>query len=64
MTSDPFEQLRVRDEPARPDARFVARLRARVAAALDVPSALPTIPLPERTTVMTDTHQPPPHGRR
>ena len=41
MTSDPFEQLRVADEPARPDPRFVARLRNRVAAALDVRPACP-----------------------
>lgn len=58
MTSDAFEQLRVHDEPARPDARFVARLRAQIAAALDVTSGLPTIRLPERTITMTDTAAP------
>ena len=55
MTSDPFEQLRIADEAARPEAGFVARLRARITAALDVTSGLPTIQLPERTTTMTDT---------
>ena len=57
MTNDPFEQLRVPDEPASPDPRFTARLRARLVAALDLSAAagLPTVPLPERTTVMTDT---------
>ena len=57
MTNDPFEQLRVRDEPALPDPRFTARLRARLVAALELSAAtdLPTIPLPERTTAMTDT---------
>lgn len=55
--SDPFEQLRVDDAPTTPDPGFVARLRARVAAALDLATAteLPTIPLPERTTTVTDT---------
>ena len=57
MTNDPFEQLRLADEPAVPDPRFAARLRARLVAALDCRPAtdLPTIPLPERTTAMTDT---------
>jgi uncharacterized glyoxalase superfamily protein PhnB len=55
VTSDPFEQLRVDDEPARPEPGFVARLRARVAAALDLTADLPTIQLPERNTTMTDT---------
>ncbi len=53
--SDVFEQLRPVADPAPPDPGFVARLRARVAAALDAPAAdLPTIDLPERTTTMTD----------
>jgi len=57
MTNDAFEQLRVPDEPALPDPRFTARLRARLVAALELSAAtdLPTIPLPERTTAMTDT---------
>ena len=46
-----MDQLRIVDEPASPDARFVARLRAQVVAALD----LPTVPLPERSPIMTDT---------
>jgi uncharacterized glyoxalase superfamily protein PhnB len=55
VSTDPFEQLlRVVDEPAPPDARFVARLRARVVAALDA-AALPTIPLPDRSTHVTQT---------
>ncbi len=64
--SDPFEQLRIVDEPGRPDARFVARLRARILAALEgieeleglesVEAAdLPTINLPERSITMTET---------
>ena len=55
MTTDPFEQLRVDDEPARPDPRFVARLRARVARRARSPTTCPPIPLPERTAAMTDT---------
>ena len=42
VTTDPFEQLRVADEPGRPDRRFVAGLRNRVVAALDA-AGLPTI---------------------
>ncbi len=53
MTTDPFELLRVDDEAVPPDPAFVARLRARMRAALD--PDLPTIPLPERTLAMTDT---------
>jgi uncharacterized glyoxalase superfamily protein PhnB len=53
MTADPFERLRVPDEPARPDPGFVARLRARVTAAL-APD-LPTIDLPERSSPMSET---------
>ena len=62
MTNDPFEQLRVPDEPALPDPRFTARLRARLVAALELSAAadLPTVPLPERTTAMTDTATSPP----
>ena len=56
MTIDPFEQLRIDDEPARPDPRFVARLRARLTAALD--PGLPTIQLPERRETMSDTATP------
>ncbi|MGH9272981.1 MAG: VOC family protein [Ilumatobacteraceae bacterium] len=52
MSTDPFVQLRPVD-PAPPDTRFVARLRARVEAALA--ADLPVIDLPERTTTMTDT---------
>ncbi|MET0577862.1 MAG: VOC family protein [Ilumatobacteraceae bacterium] len=57
MTNDPFERLRVHDEPALPDPRFTARLRARLVAALELSAAsdLPIIPLPERSTAMTDT---------
>ena len=53
--SDVFEQLRPVADPAPPDPGFVARLRARVAAALDDAGRRPpTIDLPERTTTMTD----------
>ena len=47
----PFDQLRVDDAAVAPPAPFVAALRARIAAALDV-AALPVvnIPQPERTT--------------
>ena len=51
MSNDPMAQLRIVDQPAAPDPRFVARLRAQLVAALD----LPTVPLPERSPVMTDT---------
>jgi PhnB protein len=50
--SDPFEQLRVVEEGGRPDTGFVARLRAQVVAALEA-AALPTVPLPERSTTVT-----------
>lgn len=53
MTADPFEQLRLTDEPAAPDARFVAALRRRLVAALDAADA-PTIALAERNTTMSD----------
>ncbi len=45
-----MDQLRIVDEPASPDTRFVARLRAQVVAALD----LPTVQLPERSPIVTD----------
>jgi uncharacterized glyoxalase superfamily protein PhnB len=54
VSTDPLEQLRLTDVPARPDPRFVAALRRRIAAALDA-AGLPTIDLPERSTTMTDT---------
>jgi uncharacterized glyoxalase superfamily protein PhnB len=55
MSADPFEQLRIGDEPVPPDPRFVAALRRRVVAALQA-AGLPTIDLPERgPTTMTDT---------
>ena len=54
MTSDPFEQLRVDDEPGVPDRRFVAGLRNRMVAALEA-AGLPTIDLPDRSTTVTDT---------
>ena len=53
MSTDPFEQLRIVDEPAPPDPRFVARLRAELAAALERPQDLPTVDLPERSTTVT-----------
>ena len=49
-TVDPMDQLRIVDEPASPDTRFVTRLRAQVVAALD----LPTVQLPERSPIVTD----------
>ena len=51
---DPFEQLRVDDEPGAPDRRFVAGLRNRLVAALEA-AGLPTIDLPDRSTTVTDT---------
>jgi uncharacterized glyoxalase superfamily protein PhnB len=54
VTIDPFEQLRVADEPGVPDRRFVAGLRNRVVAALEA-AGLPTIDLPDRSTTVTDT---------
>ena len=54
MTTDPFEQLRVADEPGVPDRRFVAGLRNRIVAALEA-AGLPTIDLPDRSTTVTDT---------
>jgi uncharacterized glyoxalase superfamily protein PhnB len=52
--TDAFDQLRISDDPAAPDPRFVAGLRARVAAALDA-AGLPTMTLPERSARVTDT---------
>lgn len=52
MTGDPLDQLRLGDEPGRPDTRFVAGLRSRVVAALT--TDLPTVSLPARSTAMTD----------
>jgi uncharacterized glyoxalase superfamily protein PhnB len=49
-----MDQLRIVDEPAAPDARFVARLRAQLVGALDEHD-LPTVPLPERSPIMTET---------
>jgi uncharacterized glyoxalase superfamily protein PhnB len=54
VTTDPFEQLRVADEPGVPDRRFVASLRNRVVAALEA-AGLPTIDLPDRSTTVTDS---------
>ncbi len=49
MTSDPFDQLRLSDQPVPPDRRFAARLRVRVANALSDP------PRERRTFMTTDT---------
>jgi uncharacterized glyoxalase superfamily protein PhnB len=54
VTTDPFEQLRVDDQPGAPDRRFVAGLRNRIVAALEA-AGLPTIDLPQRSTTVTDT---------
>ena len=53
MSTDPFERLRIVDEPAAPDPRFVTRLRSELAAALEPPQDLPTIDLPERSLTVT-----------
>ena len=59
MTADPFDRLHVLaevDPDAQPDPRFVARLRARLAAALiPSPGDLPVVDLPQRSSTMTDT---------
>lgn len=59
MTSSPFDRLAVLadvDAAASPDPRFVARLRARVAAALtQIPDDLPVVDLPERSSTVSDT---------
>jgi len=53
MSTDPFEQLQQLADPlAPPEARFVARLRQRVADAL---TELPTVDLPERSTTVSTT---------
>jgi len=53
MSTDPFEQLQQLANPlAPPEARFVARLRQRVADAL---AELPTVDLPERSTTVSTT---------
>lgn len=57
MNTDPFDALAetTGDEPT-PDAGFVARLRTRLAGALDLDLDIPTIDLPERTpTVSTSS---------
>jgi PhnB protein len=57
MTADHFARLHVLaevDPGTEPDARFVARLRARVASALTA-GDLPVVDLPERSSTMTDT---------
>jgi uncharacterized glyoxalase superfamily protein PhnB len=56
MTGDPFDALRVADQPTAPDAGYARRLKARVAAALNEPPPADTIELPERrTTTMATT---------
>jgi PhnB protein len=53
MSTDPFEQLQQLADPlAPPEARFVARLRQRIADAL---TELPTVDLPERSTTVSTT---------
>lgn len=49
--NDPFDALRLRDEPVTPDARFAARLRARLVEALAA-ADMPIVPLPERSPTM------------
>ena len=59
--TDPFDQLRITDPGAAPDALFVAALRRRLVAALRAagaasdPSDLPTIDLPRRSPAMSAT---------
>ncbi len=53
MSLDPFDRLRLADEPARPDPRFVARLRSRLLTTRT--DDIPYIDLPERRTMMTTT---------
>jgi PhnB protein len=58
MTGDPFDRLHVLadDTGSPPDPRFVARLRARVEAALtQIPGDLPVVELAERSTTMSET---------
>jgi uncharacterized glyoxalase superfamily protein PhnB len=54
---DAFDQLRLGDQPAQPDRRFAAGLRARIVAALDA-SSLPTVSMPERSIAVADTTTP------
>jgi hypothetical protein len=69
--TDPFDVLRVANEPTAPDPGFAARLKARVAAALSEPletesfetesleiSELDTIELPERRSTMATASAP------
>jgi uncharacterized glyoxalase superfamily protein PhnB len=58
--TDPFDQLRLGDEPVQPDGRFIAGLRARIVAAVaaldDLDAApVPTVTLPERSTTVPGT---------
>ncbi|MET0144891.1 MAG: VOC family protein [Ilumatobacteraceae bacterium] len=53
MTSDPFEQLRITEEPRSPDPVFVTGLRNRLVAAL-TPTDLSPIDLPQRSTTMSE----------
>lgn len=53
MTTDPFDRLRAADPPVQPSARFVARLRGQLVAALS--ADLPLVNLPERKPTMTTT---------
>jgi PhnB protein len=57
MSTDPFDDLRPLadlDAAVRPDPRFVARLRARIAAALTDDDGLPVVDLPERRTTVIE----------
>lgn len=58
MSADPFDALRLPDEPVTPDAHFAAALRARIADALTATEAdaHPVVELPDRrSTTMPDT---------
>lgn len=57
---NPFDALRHVDAPATPDRRFASSLKTRIAAAL-----APTVQLPERNPIMTDSNAParPPDAR-
>ena len=52
--NDPFDALRLHDEPVTPDRRFTARLRARIADALSG-TDVPIVQLPERSPTMSTT---------